>query len=197
MLLLSFIPARFTPTDVAIPGGDWGAVTSWITYMFLHGNLMHLAVNTIWLVAFGSAVARRIGDLHFLTFSALCGIGGILTHLAFHWGEFTPVLGASAAISGQMAGAMRLYFGAVKNQQINDMRYNPQRVPLLSVTEVFTEPKFLLFLVIWTLLNALFGLGVVNISGAGDIAWEAHIGGFLTGLLIFHRFDNAKFVNPN
>lgn len=196
ILALSFIPARFTVTEVVIPGGDLASVTSFITYMFLHGDFMHLAVNSIWLLAFGSAVARRIGTLNFLVFSALCGIGGVLTHLACHWGALTPVLGASAAISGQMAGAMRFFFGAVKEGKINDMRNDPRSVPLISIRETFTEPRILLFLAIWMGLNILFGLGGVNIGGADSIAWEAHIGGFLTGLLLFQRFDNVNPVNP-
>ena len=66
----------------------------------------------MWMAAFGSPVAQRLGDWRFLSFSALCGIAGALTHLAFHFGEMTPVVGASAAISGQMAAAMRFVFGA-------------------------------------------------------------------------------------
>ena len=112
LLALAFIPARYSGAAADLPGGYLTAVTSFVTYMFVHSGWVHLSVNLLWMVAFASPVAKRIGDWRFLSFSALCGIAGALTHLAFHFGEMTPVVGASAAISGQMAAAMRFVFGA-------------------------------------------------------------------------------------
>ena len=110
LLALAFIPARYSGAALELPGGYLTAVTSFVTYMVVHAGWVHLLVNTLWMLAFGSAVARRIGDMGFLYFSVLCGIAGALTHLAFHFGEVAPVVGASAAISGQMAGALRFIF---------------------------------------------------------------------------------------
>ena len=87
LLALAFIPARYAGPTPDLPGGEWGDVTSFITYMFVHGDVTHLAINTIWMLAFGSAVAKRIGDFRFVTFSLLCGIAGVLVHLALHFGE--------------------------------------------------------------------------------------------------------------
>jgi len=112
LLALAFIPARYSGAAPELPGGYVTAITSFVTYMVVHAGWVHLIVNLLWMLAFGSAVARRIGDLKFICFSLLCGIAGAFTHLAFHYGDMAPVVGASAAISGQMAGALRFIFRA-------------------------------------------------------------------------------------
>lgn len=196
LLALAFIPARYSGAAAELPGGYVAAVTSFVTYMVVHAGWMHLLVNLLWMVAFGTAVARRVGTPKFFYFSILCGIAGALTHLAFHFGEMAPVVGASAAISGQMAAALRFIFGA-----------RPQRgggfpdfvgAPLESLGRTLSDRRILIVLAVWVALNLIFGLGAVSIAGAeGSIAWEAHIGGFLFGLLSFGFFDGgAKPAAP-
>lgn len=188
LLALAFIPARYANVQNELPGGELSDYTSFITYMFVHGDATHLIINGIWMLAFGSAVAKRIGDLRFILFSFLCGITGALVHLTLHFGEVVPVVGASAAISGQMAAAIRFMFGA--RQQIMPQNRDLETVPLAGVGETLKNPKFLLFLGVWTALNLLFGLGGLEIGNeGGGIAWEAHFGGFLCGLLAFSLFD--------
>lgn len=188
LLALAFIPARYSGAAADLPGGYLAAVTSFVTYMFVHSGWVHLSVNLLWMVAFASPVAKRIGDWRFLSFSALCGIAGALTHLAFHFGEMTPVVGASAAISGQMAAAMRFVFGATPGGE-TDLAH----APLESLSRTLTDRRILAVLGVWVALNAVFGLGGVSIAGTeGDIAWEAHIGGFLFGLLCFGFFDSGS-----
>lgn len=191
LLMLAFIPARYSGPTPDLPGGEWGDVTSFITYMLVHGDLTHLAINTIWMLAFGSAVAKRIGNYRFVIFSLLCGIAGALVHLALHFGELIPVVGASAAISGQMAGAVRFMFGA--SRTIIPLPDNLESVPLAGIRETLTNGKFLIFLGVWAALNLLFGLGGFQLDGSGGgIAWEAHIGGFICGLLVFGAFDRGR-----
>ena len=190
LLTLAFIPARYVVPAPIIPGGEWADVTSFVTYMLVHGDATHLIVNSVWMLAFGSAVAKRIGDLRFILFSVLCGIVGALAHLALHFGELVPVVGASAAISGQMAAAIRFMFGA--SRQIIPSTGNLAFAPLASIWQTLTDLRFLAFLAIWIALNMLFGLGGVNVNGTGSsIAWEAHIGGFLCGLFVFGFFDRS------
>ena len=97
----SFLPLRYdavTLNGEILPGG-WGAdIWTFVSYAFLHGDWVHLLVNAVWLLAFGSAVAWRFGAVRFLLFSLFCTIAGAATHLAFHFGEAVPVVGASAAI---------------------------------------------------------------------------------------------------
>lgn len=194
LLAMAFIPARYAAAIPGLPGGEWSAVTSFVTYMFVHGDWTHLTVNAVWMLAFGSAVAKRVGSLRFTLFSLLCGVVGALTHLAIHFGEPVPVVGASAAISGQMAGALRFMFGA--GRAVVALPAGLEAVPLASIGETLANPRFLLFLGVRVMLNILFGLGGMQIDGSGSsIAWEAHIGGFLCGLFAFGLFDRGATRN--
>jgi membrane associated rhomboid family serine protease len=191
LLALAFIPARYSGAASELPGGYVTAVTSFLTYMVVHAGWVHLLVNLLWMAAFGSAVARRVGDLKFLYFSSLCGIAGVLTHLALHFGEMAPVVGASAAISGQMAAALRFVFDV--RPQRGGGAPDFARAPLESLAQTLTDRRILMVLAFWVVLNVIFGLGVVSIAGTeGEIAWEAHIGGFLFGLLCFGFFDGGS-----
>jgi membrane associated rhomboid family serine protease len=191
LLALAFIPARYSGAALELPGGYLTAVTSFVTYMIVHAGWVHLLVNLAWMLAFGSAVARRMGDLKFLGFSVLCGVAGALTHLAFHYGDMAPVVGASAAISGQMAGALRFIFRA--QRQPGERTPDFVTAPRMSLGETLTDKRMIAFLVFWIALNAYFGLSSVQIAGEqGGIAWEAHIGGFLCGLFVFGAFDRGR-----
>lgn len=190
-LALAFIPARYSGAAGLLPGGELASVTSFVTYMFVHGDLTHLLVNGMWMLAFGSAIAKRVGSLRFALFSAACGIAGVLVHLVLHWGEMVPVVGASAAISGQMAGAVRFLFaspgGFSSSPELIRM------VPLAGVGATLANPRMILFLAVWAVINLVFGLGYLHFGdGGATIAWEAHIGGFAAGLLLLGVFDPPR-----
>lgn len=188
LLSMAFIPARYVGVVSDIPGGALSSLTSFVTYMFVHGDWTHLLVNLMWMLAFGSAISRRIGTVQFLLFSALCGVAGVVVHLLLHFGSLVPVVGASAAISGQMAGAVRFMFGA--RHASPGESHDITTAPLAGIGATLADPRFLVFLVIWVCLNLLFGLGGVQLdTGASNIAWEAHIGGFACGLFAFGAFD--------
>jgi membrane associated rhomboid family serine protease len=107
-----------------------------------------------------------------------------------HFGELVPVVGASAAISGQMAGAIRFIFGATRT--LVPLPRNLDSVPLAGIGETLTDVRFLIFLGVWVALNLLFGLGGFQLDSSGSgIAWEAHIGGFLVGLFAIGAFDRG------
>ncbi len=117
---------------------------------------------------------------------------GALAHLVTHLGEMEPMIGASAAISGAMAAAMRFVFqpdGPVAHwRERSEAAY---RVPAATLTATLRDPRFLLFLGVWLGLNALFGFGTISFgTEAGqEIAWQAHVGGFFAGLFLFNAFD--------
>jgi membrane associated rhomboid family serine protease len=193
-VLFAFIPARYDNSlvaDGALPGGLGAQVWTFVTYAFIHGSWMHLIVNSIWLLPFGAAVARRFGALRFLGFFAVTAAGGALTYLLVHGGQKGAVVGASAAISGTMAGAMRFMFqrggplGFWRERTDTDYQ-----VPALPLAGVLREPRVLIFMIVWFGVNLLFGLVSLPIGGEDQpIAWEAHIGGFLAGLFLFSLFD--------
>jgi membrane associated rhomboid family serine protease len=147
----------------------------------------------IWLLPFGSALARRFGATRFLAFFAVTAAAGAALHLATHAGEQSPVIGASAAISGAMAAAMRFAFqrGGPLNMMRDDEAQS-YRVPALPLRDVVRNPRILVFLGVWFAINILFGVGSGSLSLTGGdetVAWQAHIGGFLAGLLLFSWFD--------
>ncbi|GLK55838.1 membrane associated rhomboid family serine protease [Methylopila capsulata] len=194
LLRFAFIPARYDPASPYLPGmlgGEGAKLWTFLTYALLHGDWTHLLVNSVAMLAFGSAVAWRFGPLRFLFFSALCAIGGAAAYLALHLDEPQPVSGASAAISGQMAAAMRFMFeaggplGAFRRR--GRLAFSAPAVPLAPALR---NPQVLIFLLAWFGTNIVFGLGGMAIAGeTAAIAWEAHIGGFLTGLVLFPLFD--------
>ena len=193
LLNFAFIPARYDNSFVlggALPGGGAEAWT-FVTYALIHANWMHLGVNAVWLLPFGSAVARRFGATRFLLFLAVTAAAGAALHLATHAGEQFPMIGASAAISGAMAAAMRFVFQ--HGGPLGILRGADERayhVPALPLTGVLSDARVLLFLAAWFGINLLFGLGSLPISGSDQpVAWQAHIGGFLAGLLLFSWFD--------
>jgi membrane associated rhomboid family serine protease len=172
------------------PGAD---VWSFVTYAFLHGDATHLAMNSIWFLPFGSAVARRFGTLRTLGFFAATAAGGALMHLATRWGDPRAVMiGASGAVSGFMAGAIRFAFqhgGPLTMFRTDDaMAYH---VPAAPLSSALRDPRVVVFIAAWFGLNLVAGLAGIGAPGevGQNIAWEAHIGGFLSGLLLFRFFD--------
>jgi membrane associated rhomboid family serine protease len=192
LLLFAFIPARYdasVTTDIVWPGGWPADVWTFVTYALIHGDLSHLIFNAVWLLAFGSPVARRFGPWRFLIFMATAAAAGAAVHLATHFGELLPMIGASAAISGAMGAATRFVFqpgGPLAMWRDAQADY---RVPALTLTASLRDPRVLAFLLVWFGSNLLFGLGSIGMPGVQQIAWQAHIGGFFAGLVAFALFD--------
>jgi membrane associated rhomboid family serine protease len=193
--LLAFVPARYESSVFgagAYPGGLAADVWTFVSYAFLHGSWTHLALNSVWLLAFGTPVARRFGPSRFVMFFALAAAGGALAHLAAYSGQRVPMIGASAAVSGFMAAAIRFAFQ--RGGPLRLLGNNPDdayRVPALPLAAVLRDPRALAFLGVWFGLNLLFGLGSFGLDSGQAIAWQAHIGGFVAGLLGFAAFDPA------
>lgn len=194
LLLFAFIPARYTPEMLAVdtlPGGLGADIWTFVTYALIHGDLTHLAINVIWLLPFGTAVARRFGRARFLALFAASAAAGAGVHLLTHPGELLPMIGSSAAVSGFMAAAIRFVFQAGGPIGVFRSAEAPiYHVPAVPLRDALRDPRILAFLVVWFGLNALFGVGSVSLLGVDQpVAWQAHIGGFLAGLLLFPLFD--------
>jgi membrane associated rhomboid family serine protease len=193
LLNFAFFPARYdlSPvTQIAWPGGLAADIWSFVTYAFIHGDWTHLGLNAVWLAAFGSAVARRFGTLRFLLFFVITAAAGAAAHLATHLGDFWPMAGASAAVSGYMAAAIRFVFQV--GGPLGWMRGHPDayRQPAAPLLVALRNPGVMVFLAAWFGLNLLFGVGTFSLLDEGQsIAWQAHLGGFVAGLLLFPLFD--------
>lgn len=150
-----------------------------LTYAGLHGSWGHVIVNSAWLLAFGTPVGRRLGTGPTLILLVASALAGALLHFAVHPLGVQPVIGASAAASGVMGAATRFAFGSLAlGAPANDTR-------LLTLAEVFRNPRASVFIAIWFGVNLVFGVFATDLGLApGGIAWEAHIGGFLAGLFL-------------
>ena len=164
---------------------------SFVTYAFLHAGWTHVLINSAWLLAFGSLVARRIGVFRFLILFVGSAIGGALLHLITHSEDVMPVIGASGAVSGIMAAAVRFAFQPGESLSGFSLQATGgYRAPALPLFRVFRDRRTLRFILLWLGINIATGLAGVPLGlTEGVIAWEAHIGGFLVGLILFSWID--------
>lgn len=186
------------------PGAEGGYFT-WLAplvgHMFVHASLMHIGVNSLWFLAFGAPVVRRLtrfgqegpailgafrgppadgfASLLFFIFFITCGIGGALFFILLNMREPALLVGASGGVSGLLGGLI-LFLNRPRTNFVRGYR------PLSAMT----DPIVVTWVIVMIGLNissGVFGLGVGD--DGPNIAWEAHIGGFLTGLLTFPAFD--------
>ena len=179
--------------------GD-GSPQPWtaVTYGLLHADWAHVGLNAVWLLAFGTPVARRFGASRFFGFLAVTALAGAVVQWATHPIDLAPVIGASASVSGCMGATLRFMFQPeVPMAAIVDAADTGRRraflQPTRSLREMLKDRRAVTFLVAWFVTNLLFGLSSLPLGlASGPIAWEAHIGGFLAGLVLFRRFDPVR-----
>ncbi|MFL5033415.1 MAG: rhomboid family intramembrane serine protease [Microvirga sp.] len=173
--------ARYVVGDGAKP---WTA----LTYAVLHGSWGHVLLNAVWLAAFGTPVARRCGAWRFLLLGAACAVAGAAAHVVTDPLSVAPMVGASAAISGWMAAAARFVFAPASpgSRRVGEAHERPRQ----NIVELLRNRGAAVFLLVWFASNLLFGLAAapLGITDAA-VAWEAHIGGFVVGLLLFPWLD--------
>lgn len=139
------------------------------TSMFLHSGLLHIAGNMLFLWIFGDNVEDFFGHLPYLFFYTVCGIGAGLIHSLFNFYSRVPALGASGAISGVMGAYILLY----------------PRSRVLTLVFIFLLPIPAVFVLgEWFIVQFLSGMNALGSGASGGVAWMAHIGGFLLGILI-------------
>ena len=198
LLTFAFIPARFENSPATswgtFPGGAWADAWTFVTYAFLHADWTHLAVNVLWFLVFGTAVARRFGTLRSLAFFAVTAAAGALAHLIAHGTAFVPVIGASGAVSGFTAAALRFVFqmgGPLGAMRASDAE--AYHMPALSLAAMARKGPIMAMAAVWIAINVALGAINLQIPGfEGQIAWQAHLGGFAAGLLLFRFFDPVR-----
>ncbi len=180
----AFIPLRYS-ADIPF---EIYAVTTPVTYAFLHGSALHLGVNMVWLAAVGSPLANRIGAIRFLLFWLVTAAAAAGLHYVVHPTDNAPLVGASGAISGMMAASARYFFRIDRSQ-----RRPPFAGVLPPLGYALRSRQIIAFTAIWMGGNLLIGLfGAPGVSDT--IAWEAHVGGFLAGFLLLGLFDRQPTV---
>lgn len=188
----AFIPDRFF-NAAQWPGGALPLVWTGFTHAFLHVDYMHLAINTAWLAIFGTPVGRRYGTVGVLIVFLLGALAGALVQtlaLTFSVNQFAVLLGASGGVSALTGAAMRFIFEPViwgRNPETDEPMPLGRRTATLS--GVFRNPRSRVFIIFWMGLNLLIGFAPMILGASIAIAWEAHIGGFLAGLLLPSALD--------
>jgi len=147
------------------------------TCMFLHGGILHILGNMWFLWIFGGNVEDRMGPIAYPLFYLVCGIGSGLSQTAFSWGSHIPSIGASGAISGVL-GAYIIFFPRSRILTL---------IPLFIIWFTWRIPA-LIFIGIWFAVQFLSGLGSLGAASMGGVAWWAHVGGFLLGMLLARTF---------
>lgn len=148
------------------------ALLPFFTCMFLHGGFLHIIGNMLFLWVFGGNVEDRLGHIPYLVFYTVCGIASGISEVAFSWGSHIPSIGASGAISGVL-GAYIVFFPGSRILTL---------IPLFIIWFTARIPA-VIFIGLWFLVQFLSGVGSLGSVNSGGIAWWAHVGGFLVGLL--------------
>ena len=164
------VPREYTTGhDIAplIPLPFWSTL---LTSMFLHGGWMHLGGNMLYLWIFGDNLEKVMGNARFLLFYLVCGIAAAITHIVFSGGSAVPTVGASGAISGILGGYLILF--------------PRNRVRVLTRGGIMSVPA-LVVLGFWIVIQLISGFGsIASTAETGGVAYLAHVGGFLAGLLL-------------
>ena len=174
--IYGLVPARYSLPQIAQYFTPGQQVFSLVSFMFLHGGFWHILGNMWSLYIFGDNVEDRLGPIRYAIFYLLCGIASGLSHMVLNWHSNLPTIGASGAIAGVMGAYILLY---------------PQS-KILTLIPIFFIPYFInipafVFLGIWFVLQFINAAGSRGLGGG--IAWWAHIGGFLFGMLFLKLFS--------
>ncbi len=186
MFLLGLVPARFVHPDWALQSGYPHTYLPFVTTMFLHGGWLHIIGNMWFLAIFGDNVEDRMGPLRFLFFYFVCGIAAGVTHVITNPDSTVPAVGASGAIAGVMAAYVALF----------------PRARIVALFPIFFWPVFfqvpaLLYIGLWFVMQFFSGVAAIASQQAvGGIAFWAHVGGFVTGLLTFWIFLRPRPAGP-
>lgn len=171
---------RFITHYALIP--DHLRLTSFVTSMFLHGGWLHLIGNMWFLWVFGSHIEDAMGSAKFLIFYLIAGIASALVQAFVNLGSPIPTIGASGAIAGVMGAFLILY-----------PRVRIVTLVFIIVFITTIELPAAIMLIYWFALQVVSGLGsLASISQAQGIAWFAHVGGFLAGILLIRPFAGNR-----
>jgi membrane associated rhomboid family serine protease len=168
-----------------IPGSTiFNTYLPFLSFMFLHGGFIHLIGNMWYLWIFGDNIEDRLGRFKFIIFYLVCGIGSAFIHVYFNSQSGIPCVGASGAIAGVL-GAYMVTFPRARVLVL---------VPLFLFWEMLELPAIII-LGFWFLIQFFSGTAAISSSHGGGVAWWAHIGGFVIGIVLIKIFPKSRRRN--
>lgn len=172
--------AAIIPYDVTHNLG-LGVSLTLFTSLFVHGGWLHIIGNMLYLWIFGNNVEDAMGHLRFALFYLLCGLGASAAQIAVSINSRVPNIGASGAIAGVL-GAYLILFPRARVVSLVTLGYFVRLVRVPAV----------LVLGLWIVVQLFSGLASLGMAGVGGVAWFAHLGGFLAGLLLVRLFARGR-----
>jgi len=157
------------------------SVITVFTSMFMHGGLMHIIFNMWFLWIFGDNIESVLGHKRYVLFYLLCGVGAALAQIQINTGSQIPMVGASGAIAGVL-GAYLIRFP----------RATVHVLVILIIFITFIRVPAMVVIGIWFLSNLTAGLGTLGIEETGGTAWFAHLGGFVSGVVLNQIFKQIR-----
>lgn len=166
-----------------IPGATFlNTYFPFLSFMFLHGGFIHLLGNMWYLWIFGDNIEDRLGRLRFILFYLGCGIGSAVVHVYFNKQSGVPCVGASGAIAGVL-GAYMVTFPRARVLVL---------IPLFIVWQMIELPAIVV-LGFWFLIQFFSGAASISSAHGGGVAWWAHVGGFVLGVVFIKMFPKSKY----
>jgi membrane associated rhomboid family serine protease len=170
----SYVQPGLQPTPVSV-------YLTLLVSMFMHGGIAHIAGNMLYLWIFGDNIENAMGHVRYLVFYLVCGVLASLAHVfttvATHGNLLVPSLGASGAISGVLGGYMLLF---------------PYRRVRMLMGRSTAEMPAWVSIGVWFLFQLVAGMGMLGGSQAGGVAYGAHVGGFIAGLILVKMFAAGR-----
>ena len=187
---LAFIPARGIP-GAGFEGGWIPLLWTPFTHAFLHAGWEHLLINCAWLAIFGTPVARRYGAIPTVILFLASALAGAVFFAATTLPDLQVLLGASGGIAGLTGAACRFMFQPVlfaRDPETGEPRVLGRRTA--SLVELARNQRAAFFIAVWLILNAAVPFLPLLTGQSAGIAWQAHLGGFIAGLLLVPLFDH-------
>ena len=178
----ALIPGRLFDLSSYTQTGVLPTLWPVLTHMFLHGNVLHLGLNMLFLWIFGDNVEDLLGHGRFLLFYLVSGLCAVTAHIVTDVGSQVPLVGASGAI----AGVLGAYFLSFPRSTITTLF-------LLLIFPIRVSLPSLLFLGLWFVMQLKYGMQMVGAEGGG-VAWWAHIGGFVAGMVLLNVFKPKRRI---
>lgn len=174
-----YVDAKGQPQTINLQPTPISVYITFLTSMFMHGGFSHILGNMMFLWVFGDNLENMLGHVRYLAFYLVCGIAAALSQVLMDTNSIIPMLGASGAISGVLGGYILLF---------------PRRRVRALIFNFLTEVPAFVALGLWIAYQVI--QGYFSSAETGGVAYAAHIGGFVAGVVLIKLFAIGRTVTP-